>query len=97
MPMRLELSRRAQADLDEIRDYSLQTFGADRAIAYVDEIERAFRHILRFPEIGVVHSTSQPPVRSLACQQHRIYYRILDDRVLVGRILHKAMDVERHL
>lgn len=50
--MRLELSRRAQADLDDIRDYSVERFGVVRAIAYLDEIEDAFRLLLRFPEMG---------------------------------------------
>jgi len=38
--MRLELSRRAQADLDDIRDDSVARFGAIRAIDYIDTIER---------------------------------------------------------
>jgi toxin ParE1/3/4 len=95
--MRLELSRRAQADLDDIRDFSLERFGAVRAIAYIDAIEQAFRRILGYPEIGEPYQTSQVPIRSLACQRHHIFYSIEDGVVLVVRILHGAMDAERHL
>ena len=95
--MRLELSRKAQADLDDIRDYSLAEFGAARAIAYVDAVEEAFRRILSFPGIGAVVPEVRPPVRSLACGQHRIFYAVEGDSVFVLRLLHKAMDVERHL
>lgn len=95
--MRLELSRKAQADLDDIRDYSVEQFGVVRAIAYIDAIEQAFRRILSFPEIGTPHPKVKPPVRSLACQQHRILYSIEDRTILVVRILHGAMDAERHL
>jgi toxin ParE1/3/4 len=95
--MRLELSRRAQADLDDIRDYSLAEFGVARAIAYLDAVESAFRRILDFPEIGSAHPNVRPPIRSLGCQQHRIFYQVEGDMILVVRILHKAMDTARHL
>jgi len=91
--MRLELSRRAQADLDEIRDYTVGQFGAEQAIAYLDAIEAAFRQLLAYPMLGVV--SLHPDLRSLGCRQHRIYYTVDDERVLVVRVLHKAMDVER--
>jgi toxin ParE1/3/4 len=94
--MRLELSRKAQADLDEIRDFSVQAFGVVRALAYLDQIEQAFRHLLNFPEIGSSHPGLRQSVRSLACEQHRIFYDINGDRIVVQRILHKAMDVDLH-
>ena len=97
LPMRLELSRKAQADLDDIRDYSVQAFGVARAIAYPDAMDHPFRRILSFPEIGTPHPALRQLVRSLACEQHRIFCGILGDRVVVLRILHKAMDVELHL
>ena len=50
--MRHELSRRAQADLDDIRDYSVEQFGVERAILYLDEIEQAFRRLIDHPQIG---------------------------------------------
>lgn len=65
--MRLELSRRAQADLDDNRDYSVDQFGAARAIAYLDAIEQAFRLMLDTPRIGAVHPAAQPDTRSLGC------------------------------
>jgi toxin ParE1/3/4 len=94
--MRLELSRRAQADLDDIRDYSLAEFGVERAVAYLDAIEGAFRRVLGFPDIGAVHSKVQPPMRSLGCGQRRIFYEVGNETILIVRILHKAMDERRH-
>jgi toxin ParE1/3/4 len=95
--MRLELSRRAQADLDDIRDYSLAEFGVERAIAYLDALEGAFRRMLDFPEIGAVHPAVHPSIKSFGCQQHRIFYEVGDAAILVIRILHKAMDERQHL
>lgn len=95
--MRLELSRRARADLDDIRDFSLAEFGTARAAGYLEAIEHAFRRILDFPEIGSMHPNLRPPARSLGCLRHRIFYEIEGERILIVRILHKAMDVERWL
>ncbi len=95
--MRLELSRRAQADLDEIRDYTVAEFGAERAVAYLGAVESAFRRIVDYPDLGAVHPTVRPATRSLGCQQHRIFYQVESDTILIVRILHKAMDVGRHL
>lgn len=95
--MRLELSRRAQADLDDIRDYSAERFGAGRAITYLDMIEQAFRRIVEFPEIGPAHGGSNGVVRSYPAEEHRIYYEHDAGRVFVLRVLHKAMDAGRHL
>ena len=97
MAIRLELSRRAEADLDEIRDYSVEHFGVPRAIAYLDAIEQAFRRIVSFPGAGALHSTVEPPVRSLACERHRIFYNVEGEVILIPRVLHGAMDAERHL
>lgn len=95
--MRLELSRRARADLDDIADYGAENFGTQSAVAYIDAIEQAFSRLLRYPESGPVHPAVRPPLRSLACERHRIFYSIDAERVRIERILHAAMDVERHL
>ncbi|OYX39476.1 MULTISPECIES: type II toxin-antitoxin system RelE/ParE family toxin [unclassified Sphingomonas] len=95
--MRLELSRRAEADLLDIRDYSVEQFGIDRAVLYLDGIEDAFRLLIDFPKTGSLHPTLTPSVRSMACQRHRIFYVIEGDAVVIRRILHSAMDAARHL
>ncbi|MEG3088492.1 type II toxin-antitoxin system RelE/ParE family toxin [Sphingomonas sp. PB4P5] len=94
--MRLKLSRRAEADLADIRDYSVERFGVDRAIAYLDAIEQAFRRILLYPEIGEEYPAVAPAIRSLACQRHRIFYVAEDRTIVIQRILHATMDVYRH-
>jgi toxin ParE1/3/4 len=95
--MRLELSRRAQADLDDIRDYSAERFGAARAIAYLDAVEQAFRRIVDFPQIGPASAALHGTVRSYPAEEHRIYYEHDAGRVFVLRVLHKRMDAVRHL
>lgn len=95
--MRLELSRRAQHDLDDIRDHGLQLFGATRTIEYLDRIERAFRRILDYPAIGEVRRGLGAEVHSLSAGSHRVFYLREETRVVVIRVLHKRMDAGRHL
>lgn len=95
--MRLELSRRAQTDLNDIRDYSVEHFGSTRAILYLDAIEQAFRRIVELPYIGVSQPGLSAESRSLPVGEHRVYYSIEPETILVVRVLHKAMDAARHL
>ena len=95
--MRLELGRLAKAYLANIRNYVVEQYGFERAIAYIDGIERAFQQLLDFPESGVKHKDEKHTVRSLSCHNHRIYYDITDDAVVIQRVLHKSMDAERWL
>lgn len=87
--MRLELSRRAQADLDDIRDYSAERFGHEQAIGYLDGIEQVFRRTLDFPEIGLVHGDGN--ARSYPAGEHRVYYEQAADRVFVLRVHELAL------
>lgn len=93
--MRLELSRRAQADLDDIRDYSVEQFGVERAILYLDAIEQALRRLLDHPRIGAQRPELGDAVLSYPVGEHRIFYEARPGHVHVIRVLHKAMDVER--
>lgn len=95
--MRLELSRRAARDLDEIGEFSVREFGADRAILYLDTIEQALRQVMAHPQIGPLRVELGPRVRSYPAGEHRIFYEVRGDAAFVIRLLHKAMDVEQHL
>ncbi len=36
-------------------------------------------------------------VRAIAAREHRVYYRIDGNKLVIARVLHKAMDPARHL
>lgn len=95
--MRFELSRKAEADLDHIRDYSVGKFGVDRTIDYLDALEHAFSRILSFPDIGAARPDIGERVRSLSVGEHRIFYEREPGSILILRVLHKRMDLEQYL
>jgi toxin ParE1/3/4 len=94
--MRLGLSEAADGDLVQILRYGIQTFGEEAGEAYVAGFERSFALIRQHPFGGAVHDEVRPPIRSFPHGSHRIFYDVTDC-VIVRRILHKSMDVERHL
>jgi toxin ParE1/3/4 len=95
--IRLELSEAAQADLEQILDHGVAMFGEDLAEAYLLGFEEVFDLIRAHPLAGSVHSIVRPPIRSLPSGSHRIFYDVFVDRVVVQRVLHQSMDVERWL
>ena len=95
--IRVELSEAADADLVEILEYGTDNFGQDRAEAYVASFQTTFDLIYRYPAAGAVHDEVRPPIRSLPHGSHRVFYDVFEAEVIVQRILHKAVDVKRHL
>jgi toxin ParE1/3/4 len=93
----VELSEAADADLVEILSYGTEAFGEAQAEAYVKSFDETFDLISRHPLAGAVHDKVRSPIRSLPHGSHRIFYDVLEDEVVVQRILHKAADVLRHL
>ncbi|MES2903369.1 MAG: type II toxin-antitoxin system RelE/ParE family toxin [Pseudomonadota bacterium] len=92
--MKLKLRAAAVRDLDAIFDYGFVNHGAERASAYLSELDAKMARLLTHPELGPP-SDVRPGLRSIAEGEHRIYYRIERDTITVARVLHKAMDVER--
>ena len=80
--MRLELSRKAQADLDDVRDHSVPQFGPLRTINCLDLIEEGFRRILVYSQTGVVHAGPRS-VRSSLAGKHRIYCQVAAEDVII--------------
>lgn len=95
--IRVEISVAADADLAEILSYGAETFGRDRAEAYVADFGTTFDLIRRHPLAGAVHDEVRPPIRSLPHGSHRVFYDVFSNEIVVQRILHKAVDVQRHL
>ena len=93
----LVLRAGAVADLRGILAYSEVHYGAELADAYMSAIDRSFDRLREFPELGEVRTDLGANLRSLPCGEHRIFYRYLDGKVSVARILHKAMDPRKWL
>lgn len=90
--MKVRISRRASADLEEIADWIARDNPA-HADSFVNELlERGLslvRHPRRFPRVGTIGGE---PVYKLGWHDYVLLYRISSDSVEIARILHGKRD-----
>jgi toxin ParE1/3/4 len=92
----LFIGPKAGSDLLEIEDYSVRTFGADKAANYMTMIERVFYRLLNYPESGPVYPGLLPAIRYVSVGKHRAFYDYDGRSITVVRVLHQAMVPEDH-
>jgi toxin ParE1/3/4 len=86
------LSRRAEADLLEIGSYTLQTWGIDQTIRYMDQLEACCERLANNPESGRSWDAVRRGLRRMEQGKHVIFYRQQQGgEVLISRILHQRM------
>lgn len=93
----LTFSVESRGDLAGIFDYGVEHFGLAAAEAYLGRFDAVFDRIRAHPLSGTIHDSIRPPIHSLRCGRHRVYYDVLKDRAVVRRVLHQAMALERYL
>ena len=91
-PMRLVLSRRAAADLEEIGDYIAQD-NPLRATTFVEELASHCERLTRYPDIGTARPELGEGLRVMPHGRYLIFYRPRDGALRIERILHSARDV----
>jgi toxin ParE1/3/4 len=88
---------KAQADLEEIWEYSARRWGQEQADRYLKAIADAAEDVaagrLRSRAIDFV----RPGLRKTRCVRHFIYFRERDNGIRVVRVLHDQMDETLHL
>jgi toxin ParE1/3/4 len=93
----LVLTPRAQADLDEIWDYTADRWGLDQAETYARQLWRAIQAIADNPSRGRECDEVRPGYRQYPSGSHVLFYRLVEGGIDVVRILHERMDYERHI
>jgi len=95
--MPYKLTPEAEKDLTEIYLYGFLNFGEAQAEAYFAELEDCFQLLSKTPLICRERSEFSPPVRIHHHGRHLVVYVIKSELVLIVRLLHDSMDVQRHL
>ena len=95
--MTLDFTAAAVSDLQSIRNYTLETWGEDQEQLYLDALWDKFEEILGDPQRWRSRDDLFPGCQIAAEGKHVILFRV-DGKILkVVRILHSAMDFQRHL
>ena len=90
------LSPLARADLDEIWEYSVRQWGVAQAETYITEIAKVIKRVAAHPNIGRCDDIRLGYFR-IPAGSHVLFYRRDKEKIVVVRILHQRMDVQRHL
>jgi len=92
------LSTAARGDLETITNYTIDTFGVEQAVSYNAQMHRAAQLVADFPALGSPYVTrGGERLQKFMSGSHALFYQPTDQGVLIVRILHGAMDFERHL
>jgi toxin ParE1/3/4 len=92
-----EFSRLALADLKAISRYTIQEWGAEQAVRYMDAMQACIREPAKSPLLGRACDRVETGYRRIEQGRHVIFYRRKDDGIFVGRILHQRMLPAKHV
>jgi toxin ParE1/3/4 len=85
-------AKAARDDLEAIRAYTKQRFGAGAARSYLLGLRSLFDLIVDQPRMGAAAASVAEGLRHFSFRSHRIYYRIEGADVVIVRVLHHAQD-----
>lgn len=91
------LSRRAEADIAEIYEYTIATFGLKQAQEYVSGLHERFQGLAGSPRQGTRIGFLSPELRRSRYGSHVVIYAPRDGGILAVRVLHHHMDLRGRL
>lgn len=94
---KFRLTPDAQADLIEIRRFTMLRWGVVQSGEYLSKLRRAMVLLASSPQLGTQRPELGSGVTSFPLASHVIYYLMDGKDVVVFAVLHKAMVPSRHL
>ena len=91
------LTPRAQADLDEIWDYTADRWGLDQAETYTRQLWKNIQAVAQRPSLGRECDEVRAGYRQYPSSSHVLFYRLTHAGIDIVRILHERMDYQRHI
>ena len=88
-----KLSQEAEEDMHEIYLYSCFHFNKKQADKYSQKLKTAFDMIVENSKIGRYYLKANSKYRRFEVNQHIIFYQIIEEAILIVRILHRDMDI----
>lgn len=93
---KFRLSRRAEADLLEIAEYTLRAWGDKQTDRYLTTLQSFCQTLADNPALGRACEEIRPALRRMEKGRHVIFYRQEKRGILILRILHQRMLPWRH-
>ena len=93
----IRLSNPAKKDLQNIADYTEQSWGVIQKRKYLALISQSLKQLNQIGNTGKKRDDIANGLYCLPVQKHIIFYRESENEFIVIRILHSQMDTKRHL
>jgi len=91
------LRPKAQADIEDIWNYTGRTWGIRQARKYISALRDACNDLVMNPDIGIIRDDLYTGLRVYSAGKHLIFYLTMERGIDVVRILHERMDSKRQL
>lgn len=92
------LRQKAIDDLNNIWDYTFETWSETQADKYYATIKMVCNGISENPNVGKEYDGINKNLLGLKSGKHIIFYQVIsDDRIEVIRILHERMDLKNRI
>lgn len=92
-----DLSSKADSDIDDIVDYTLEVWGEAQTYDYVAELIHTLQSLSNQPQIGRSAAEFAAPLKKYNFKAHTIFYEPTKKGIFIVRILGQRQDFEQHL
>lgn len=96
---KINFTKKAKIDLEEIWEYTYETWSEKQADRYYNELIEKCQELQKNIEQGRDYSRLYENLKGYKINKHIIFYRLLDKvkTIEITRILHEKMDIKKHL
>jgi toxin ParE1/3/4 len=91
------LSPRAQADLEDIWEYTAANWNSKQAELYIRQLELSIKAVSLNPRLGRPCDEIKAGYRKYPAGSHILFYRLTEAGISIIRILHGRMDFIEHI
>lgn len=92
------LTNKAVEDLDEIWEYTFDTWSEQQADNYYGMLTSSFKDILEYPDKGKTYPELGTSIMGLRAGKHIVFYRsVPTNDIEILRILHQQMDLKSRM
>tara|TARA_B110000503_G_scaffold121140_1_gene184448 strand:- start:230 stop:532 length:303 start_codon:yes stop_codon:yes gene_type:complete len=93
----VKYARRANTDLEDITDYTAQTWGVKQAKKYNKSIRSMIQSIARGEDTLQALNVQRANIYKARVNRHLIIFEQNVEEIRIIRVLHEAMDIPRHI
>ncbi|MGK7888999.1 MAG: type II toxin-antitoxin system RelE/ParE family toxin [Leptolyngbyaceae cyanobacterium] len=91
--MKYQIARAASRDLERILAY-LEQYSLDAGERFIREFDNKCRKLVEFPQLGRRYDQVAPGLRGLPLKGHVILYKLVDNSIIIVRVVSGYQDLE---